>query len=385
MLFRRSEIEQEERRLAPYACKAAESRGRENPIAPDPWRTAFQRDRDRIIHASAFRKLEFKTQVFMTTAGDYHRTRLTHTAEVAQIARIIARALGLNVDLTEAIALAHDLGHTPFGHAGEEAMRVSMKDHGGFEHNAQGLRIVEILEERYPDHPGLNLTFEVREGIIKHDTLYDSPAADERYLPGQPATLECQVVDIADEIAYNCADLDDALKLAYIEEEDLLEIPWLDHLFQKARNESGTTSRRKYRRFAAIGELYEFHVHDALIASNELLQESGAGNVDEVREAGRRLVDFSPETKRKLAELKQFLLRRVYLHPKTLQNSERGRRFITTLFQTYIDKPALMPFKYQKRIEADGLHRVVCDYISGMTDRYLHEQYRGLFHPEIFK
>ncbi len=385
MIVRRSELEQAEKRLAPYACKSAESRGRENPIAPDPWRTDFQRDRDRIIHCSAFRKLEFKTQVFVTTSGDYHRTRLTHTMEVAQIARTLARSLCLNVDLTEAIALAHDLGHTPFGHAGEDAMRLCMKDHGGFEHNAHGLRIVELLEERYPDYPGLNLCYEIREGIVKHDTEYDHPAQNPRFMPGKMAPLEAQVCDISDEIAYNCADLDDALKLGYIEEEDLREIPWIFDLFEKTRHNNGATARQKYIRFGAIGNLYDQHVEDVLSNTSEKLESAGVSTADEVRDYAGRLVDFTPAFKARLRTLKNFLLQRVYMHPKTLGNSMRGGRFITELFAAYAATPRLLPFKYQKKIEAEGTERIVCDYISGMTDRFLHEQYRQLHHPEVFK
>lgn len=385
MINRRQHMEQEERRLAPYACKSLGSRGRENPIAPDTLRTDFQRDRDRIIHCSAFRKLELKTQVFVITASDYHRTRLTHTMEVAQIARTLSRALALNADLTEAIALAHDLGHTPFGHAGEDAMRECMEGHGGFEHNAQGLRIVEYLEERYPEYPGLNLSYEVREGIIKHDSEYDSPTCDERFEPGKAATLEAQVTDLADEVAYNCADLDDALKMDYVDEEDLKEIPWLHDLFERARHEAGQTARGKYIRFRAIGNLYDAHVDDILNRTSGLLEKSGVASVDDVRDHQGRLVDFSEEFKTRISMLKSFLLQRVYHHPRTLVNSERGKTFITQLFRAYEKNPRLMPFKFQKKIETDGLHRVICDYLSGMTDRYLHEQFRALFHPEIFK
>lgn len=383
MINRRSDLEQEEKRLAPYAARAAQSRGRDNPIPPDVLRTDFQRDRDRIIHCSAFRKLELKTQVFIPTTSDYHRTRLTHTMEVAQIGRTLARALMLNSDLTEAIALAHDLGHTPFGHAGEYAMRACMKDFGGFEHNEQGLRIVEYLEERYPDYPGLNLTYEVREGIIKHDTAYDKPTANQRFEPGKMATLESQVADLADEVAYNCADLDDALKLDYIEEDDLKEIEWVHDLFEKARQETGSTAREKYVRFRALGALYDAHVTDIIERTKELIDKSGVKTVDDVRAYPGRLADFSEDFKGRLNTLKSFLLARVYMHPKTLTNSERGSRFIGILFEAYVKNPRLMPFKYQKKVETEGKHRVVCDYLSGMTDRYLHEQYRALFDPAI--
>ena len=382
MINRRHDLEQEEKRLAPYACRARDTKGRENPIAPDALRTDFQRDRDRIIHCSAFRKLEFKTQVFHISASDYHRTRLTHTMEVAQIARTLARALNVNPDLTEAIALAHDLGHTPYGHAGEDAMRACMKDHGGFEHNAQGLRIVEYLEERYPEYPGLNLTYEVREGIIKHDTDYDKPLGNPRFAPEKMPTLESQVVDLADEVAYNCADLDDALKMGYIEEEDLKEIPWLYDLFERSRHEAGLTARGKYVRFRAIGMLYDMHVDDILTHTSYLLEKSGVASVEEVRDHRGRVADFSQPVKDKLAMLKSFLLERVYFHPSTLSNSERGKMFITELFSAYLKNSRLLPFKYQKKIENEAPHRVICDYLSGMTDRYLHQQFRALFHPE---
>ncbi|CAN5331476.1 deoxyguanosinetriphosphate triphosphohydrolase [soil metagenome] len=385
MIYRRQDMEAEERRLAPYAAKSTESKGREHPIAPDELRTDFQRDRDRVIHCSAFRKLELKTQVFITSASDYHRTRLTHTMEVAQIARTLSRALGLNTDLTEAIALAHDLGHTPFGHAGEDAMKECMRDHGGFEHNAQGLRIVEFLEERYPAYPGLNLSYEVREGIIKHDTAYDKPTKNARFEPNRAPTLESQICDLSDEIAYNCADLDDALKMQYLEEEDLQEIGWLNDMFDKARNQAGATARGKYIRFRAIGTLYDAHVNDMLAHTSKSLEAAGITSLDDVRDHKGRIADFSPDFKEQLGVLKSFLLHRVYLHPKTLINSERGKRFITQLFDAYIKTPSLMPFKYQKKIETEGPYRVVCDYLSGMTDRYLHEQYRALFHPEIYK
>ena len=385
MIYRRHDLELEEKRLAPYACKSLESKGREYGIAPDNFRTDFQRDRDRIVHSSAFRKLDHKTQVFGTTFSDYHRTRLTHTMEVAQIARTLAQALGLNPYLTEAIALAHDLGHTPFGHAGEEAMKACMKPMGGFEHNEQGLRIVEYLEERYTEYPGLNLTWEVREGIIKHDTTYDKPTENKRFQPGKMPTLESQVVDLADEIAYNNADLDDALKLQFLFDEDLAEIPFIHELFENARHSTGSSARSKYVRYRAIGDLYDAHVGDALSNSSAQLEKSGVTTVEEVRDHQGRLVDFSAEFKEKIGTLKRFLLERVYNHPTTLASSTRGHLFVKTLFETYLENPRLMPFKYQKKLEMEGPERVVCDYISGMTDRYLHEQYRSLFHPEIYK
>jgi dGTPase len=384
MVLRREDLEKQELDyFAPYALKAVESRGREWGIAPDVDRTDFQRDRDRIIHCSAFRKLEFKTQVFVLSAGDYHRTRLTHTLEVAQIGRSLARTLALNADVVEAIALAHDLGHTPFGHTGEDGMRECMKDHGGFEHNAQSLRIVELLEERSPQIPGLNLTYEVREGLVKHDTDYDSPSVDDRFMPGKMGHLESQVCDLADEIAYNCADLDDALKYGYLEEQDLEAIPWVDEIFRETRKKlGGRKVRDKFVRFKAIGIIYDMHTQDALRYIEKALIENKIQVVDDVRNHLGRLADFSPEFKAQLRVMKDFLLHRVYWHPNALKHNERGKRFIINLFQEYMERPKLLPFKHQNKLEESGAYRVICDYIAGMTDRFLHEQYRSLFHPE---
>lgn len=380
---RREELEEiEHRTLAPYAAKSSESRGRDHPMQGDRLRTEFQRDRDRVIHSTAFRKLEFKTQVHIITAGDYYRTRITHTMEVAQIARTISRALGLNQDLAEAIALAHDFGHTPFGHAGEEGMREAMRDHGGFEHNEQGLRTVEVLEERSLEFPGLNLTYEVREGIIKHDTDYDKPTADARYMPGKMPTLESQVCDLADEIAYNNADLDDALKMGLIEHDDLRGLPWVWELFERARHDLGPDAPQKMVTYRAVGHLYDAHVMDALENSQLGISESGVKSVEDVRNHGRRIVAFSKEFKERISPLKKFLLHRVYFHPKTLRNSMKAKRLVRELFEAYLADTRLLPWKYQKRIAEDGAHRVICDYISGMTDRFFNEQYIGIFQPD---
>ncbi len=382
-MMQREELEAlEHRTLAPYAAKSSESRGRDHPMAPDRLRTEFQRDRDRVIHSTAFRKLEFKTQVHIITAGDYYRTRITHTMEVAQIARTISRALALNQDLAEAIALAHDFGHTPFGHAGEEGMREAMRDHGGFEHNEQGLRTVELLEERSPEFPGLNLTYEVREGIIKHDTDYDKPTADARYMPGRMPTLESQVCDLADEIAYNNADLDDALKMGLIEHDDLKGLPWVWDLFGRARHDLGPAAPQKMVTYRAVGHLYDAHVMDALENSRRNIDASGVRSVTDVRNHDRRIIAFSDEFKERIAPLKKFLLHRVYFHPKTLRNSMKAKRLVRELFEAYLADTRLLPWKYQKRIAEDGAHRVICDYISGMTDRYFNEQYVGIFHPD---
>ncbi|MCB2155556.1 deoxyguanosinetriphosphate triphosphohydrolase [bacterium] len=387
MMRRREQmLEQEERHLAPYAARSRASEGRIHAVNPDPLRTDFQRDRDRIIHSSAFRKLEFKTQVFVAHAGgDYHRTRLTHSLEVAQIARTVCGALGLNTDLAEAIGLGHDLGHTPFGHAGEEAMSECMKDHGGFEHNAQGLRVVELLEERYPNFPGLNLTYEVREGIIKHDTDYDTPDPHPGYKPGKPASLESQVCDLADEIAYNNADLDDALKMGLIVEKDLQKVDWVWEFFEAARSKGASDIRDKFVKFRALSKLYDAHVHDALDTSAKLIEESGVQSLEDVYNHSGRLVSFSPEFQAKVRALKTFLMERVYFHPRILVATNKARRFVLALFENYLENPRQMPLKFQRRIPEEGAHQVICDYIAGMTDRYLMEQYRASFMPEVVR
>lgn len=382
-LAQRPELEAaESASLAPYACRAADSRGREHPVAPDRWRTDFQRDRDRIIHSSYFRRLEFKTQVFSTHASDYPRTRLTHTMEVAQIARTLARCLNLNTDLAEAIALAHDLGHTPFGHAGEDAMKVCMKDHGGFEHNRQGLRVVTDLEERDPSRPGLNLTFEVREGIIKHDTAYDTPDPHPDYDPGRMPPLESQLVDLADEIAYNNADIDDAFKMGLIGIDDLAEVPWIAEVFDRAKHDAGPGTRAKFVRYRALGVLYELYAQDALSASADAIRDSGARTLDDVRGHAGKLVRFSPAFHAQLADLKAFLLARVYKHPKTMLYTYKAHKLVSEMFAHYLDHPLQLPVKHQRRIDSLGPHRVVCDYIAGMTDRFLMQQYRASFVPE---
>ncbi|MBX7244169.1 MAG: deoxyguanosinetriphosphate triphosphohydrolase [Candidatus Sumerlaeaceae bacterium] len=379
----RSDLEKiEDDILAPYAMKSRDTRGRDFPLKPDEFRTEFQRDRDRIIHSTAFRKLEYKTQVYMVEHGDYFRTRLTHTMEVAQIARTMARNLRLNADLTEAIALAHDVGHTPFGHSGEEAVKKLMADEGGFEHNEQGLRVVEYLEERYPDIPGLNLTWEVREGIIKHDTAYDKPNAEERFLPHLAPTLESQLCDIADEIAYNNHDIDDAIKMGLIEMRDLAEVEWVGEVVEAARRSCPAGAAEKFVKYRAIGTLIDMQVGDALRATMRNINELGIKTVDDVRALkGRRVVRLSPEMSAKTAKLKAFMMARVYRHPSVVRMATKAERFITRLFNLYVEIPEQLPLKYQARIEKDGLKRVVTDYIGGMTDRYLLDDYTRAFEP----
>lgn len=380
----KDDIEKRESRiLAPYAFKSADTRGRDYPVSPDILRTEFQRDRDRIIHSTAFRRLEYKTQVFVIHEGDYFRTRLTHTMEVAQIARTLARNLRLNVDLTEAIALAHDIGHTPFGHSGERVLRQFMKSDGGFEHNEQGLRVVEYLEERYQDIPGLNLTFEVREGIIKHSTSYDEPRIEERFEPHKSPTLEAQLVDLADEIAYNNHDLDDALAMELIDEQDLQAVPWCWEEFQIARKHLKDNPKDKFVKYRTIGTIINMQVMDAIQQTQQNIIQYNIKTPEDIRALGKKIARFSPEMVERNKQLKNFLMKNVYNHPRTIKMVTKAERFVSELFASYLEVPQQLPRKYQERIEKEGEKRVICDYISGMTDRYLLEEYIKLFDPQI--
>jgi dGTPase len=373
----------EDRILAPYATRSAQSRGREVAEQPDRLRTEFQRDRDRILHCAAFRKLEYKTQVYVTHEGDYFRTRLTHTLEAAQIARTLARSLGLNPDLTEAVALAHDLGHTPFGHTGEAVLRELLKADGGFEHNAQSLRVVEVLEERFHDRPGLNLTWEVREGIAHHSTAYDKPEVNRYMQDGRQPSLEAQLVDLADEIAYNHHDLDDALQMGLLTPEQLDEIGWLGELWREARASlpDKTSIEQVKNRF--LGRLLDRTVNDLLDATGRALEAAGVDSPEAARARGGRLVGFSASMGPRHAALREFLQRRVYNHPATLRMQTKAARFLTRLFQLYLEKPELLPLKHQQRIPSCGLKRVLTDYLSGMTDRYCVEEYILNFEPTL--
>ncbi|MBI4711729.1 MAG: deoxyguanosinetriphosphate triphosphohydrolase [Planctomycetes bacterium] len=374
----RTELEsQESKLLAPYAMKSAESLGRRYPEPEHDYRTAFQRDRDRVIHSTAFRRLEYKTQVFVNHEGDHYRTRLTHTIEVTQIARTIARALNLNEDLTEAIALAHDLGHTPFGHAGEEALHELMKGYGGFEHNAQGLRVVELLERRYPQYTGLNLSYEVRESLVKHKTAYDKPQIPAEYHPEWQPLLEAQVVDAADVIAYDNHDLDDGIRGNLTKDADLKDV----QLWQTASSKHRDTPPEFFRPQTII-TLINIMATDLVNNSIRLLKESNIKNVADARRSGR-LIAFSEQVAAQRKELEDFLYKNVYRHYRVVRMAEKSKRFIELLFNAYIDKPAGLPIYYQKlsQQEGVGLHQAVADYLSGMTDRYAQEEYKKLFEP----
>ncbi|WP_337843892.1 deoxyguanosinetriphosphate triphosphohydrolase [Thermus sp.] len=373
MLFPRERLLELEDRLAPYAQKAKDTRGRAHPEPESPYRTPYQKDRDRILHTTAFRRLEYKTQVFPNWAGDYYRTRLTHTLEVVQVARSIARALGLNEDLTEAIALSHDLGHPPFGHTGEKVLDELMKDHGGFEHNAQALRILTHLEVRYPGFRGLNLTHEVLEGIATHETAY-APGFKPAY-EGQ-GTLEAQVVDLSDAIAYAAHDLDDGLRSGLLSPGELKEVPFLKDLAQEVgvRLEGmGELARR-----ILIRELLGFLITDATLATHRRVEVARVGSAEEVRRHPQRLAGLSEEVEGHHKALKAFLMEQLYRHPEVLRERRKAEAVLEGLFEAYTRFPELLPRHIQERIGEEGLHRAVCDYLAGMTDRFALEEYRRL-------
>ncbi len=382
MIVTREQLEERERRiLAPYAMKSGESRGRVHPEDEDTHRTAFQKDRDRIIHTTAFRRLEYKTQVFVFGEGDYYRNRLTHTIEVAQIGRSLARALGLNEDLTEAICLAHDMGHPPFGHTGEFTLNELMNGYGGFDHQRQTMRIVEKLERRYPDFPGLNLTYEVREGLVKHDTDYDVVHA-EGYEPERRGTLECQIANLADEIAYNTADLDDGLRSGILHPRDVQQLTIWRYVMDSI-NESYEAPITDMLRHRAIRRLVGIEVRDVIATTQRRLEKYAISSLEDVRNFEHNLADYSPELTRLNLELKSFLMDNFYRHYRVMRMAAKAHRLLTALFEAYVTEPQQLPLETQRKAREDpeGLHRVVCDYIAGMTDRYALEEYRKLFDP----
>ncbi|MBN1532928.1 MAG: deoxyguanosinetriphosphate triphosphohydrolase [Spirochaetes bacterium] len=377
---RRYLAESEDKRLAPYAARSAASRGRKYQEAPHPYRTEYQRDRERIIHSRAFRRLEYKTQVFINHEGDHYRTRLTHTIEVAQIARSIARALRLNEDLAESVALAHDLGHTPFGHAGEAELNTLLRDHGGFEHNRQSLRIVEELEKRYSRFNGLNLTWETREGIIKHSTSYDTPEAG-LYSPELQPSLEAQIIDYADEIAYNNHDLDDGLSsgLLQMEEVEALGI-WIMAGKHSGIEECGD---RKMMVNEMIRRIINLLVSDFIDYTSTRIRERGVKNYGDVTGAGEKLTGFSAPVRGMNDELKAFLRAKLYNHYRVARMTIKAQRVVRELFAIYTTHPDTLPDSYQERIPRDGVQLTATDYIAGMTDRYALEEHLKLTDPMI--
>jgi len=366
--------------LAPYAMKSYLSRGRVHKETEHPYRSVYQRDRDRIIHSAAFRRLEYKTQVFVNHEGDYYRTRLTHTLEVSQIARTIASALGLNVDLTEAIALAHDLGHTPFGHSGEDALNELMSKMGGFNHNMQGLRVVDYLEERYPNFPGINLTWEVREGIVKHSSAFDIAGKLKEFYPNELPLLETQIVDIADEIAYDNHDIDDGLTSGLIKEKDLEELSIWKSVNKNIDAKFPRISPDK-KKYLIIRSLIDIQVTDLLAETEKNLIKFKLKSYSDARKLEKKAVTFSKEMVKLREPLRDFLMNKLYKHYRVIRMSTKAKRFIKELFNVYLDNPSQLPAEVQKRIEADGTRRSVCDYIAGMTDRYALDEYKKLFDP----
>jgi dGTPase len=373
----RIELEQiEYKLLAPYAQKSADSRGRAFPEPKHTLRTDFQRDRDRIIHSRAFRRLEYKTQVFLNGTGDHLRTRLTHTMEVAGISRGIARALRLNEDLTESIALAHDLGHPPFGHTGEEMLNKLMKDHGGFEHNLQSLRVVTELEEKYPDFNGLNLTWETREGLAKHYTQFDKPANVEEF-DFKSSALEAQIANVADEVTYYSHDLDDGLDAGLITLDQLRQVEIWQTTFERVNREHPGLERERLREFT-IRELIEREVTDVVVTSDANITAANVQSADDVRRLSKSLISYSKELKKANQQLRDFLYKNLYFNPVKLAPHERAVEAMSELFRAFAANPRLMGESTQRRLGEVGLHRAICDYIAGMTDRFALEEYKRI-------
>lgn len=367
--------------LAGYACTSSSSRGRKYPEEHRDNRPAFERDRDRIIHCAAFRRLEYKTQVFVNHEGDYYRTRLTHSLEVAQIGRAIARKLRLNEELTEALALSHDLGHTPFGHTGEEVLNRLMQGYGGFEHNMQSFRVVDELEERYPGFNGLNLTWEVREGIIKHSTPYDAVSdVLAEFLPGTVSSIEGQIINYADEIAYNNHDIDDGLKSGYITLEMLEQVELWREVCAGVRQKFPVIDDKRLV-FQTISALIGLLITDLCTTSLVNIEQFGIKTQDDIRRVNRAVVHFTDDITARNMELKRFLFHSLYRHYKVDKMRVKSEVVITRLFETYVRHPNLLPPKYHSRQERFGLQRVVCDYIAGMTDRFAFDEYKRLFEP----
>jgi dGTPase len=381
MHMNRAKLEkQENQTLAPYAVHSKDSKGRKHSEDEHDYRTCFQRDRDRILHTSAFRRLEYKTQVFINHEGDYYRTRLTHTLEVAQIGRTIARALAANEDLVEAICLAHDIGHPPFGHSGETTLASLMLDHGGFDHNKQTLRIVTLLENRFPEFDGLNLTWEVLEGIVKHETEYDKSDA-EGFNPKLRGHLEAQITNVADELAYTAHDLDDGLRSgmiipAQLDGLDLWEIV-LDDLAIRDKQFNDLTRHQVIRRM--IGMM----VTDQIESTEERISENDLHSLMELQKMRTNLVGFSEQMQNRNMQLKDFLYTNLYRHFRVMRMQTKAEMIVTKMFAAYIAEPMMMPENIQQAIKKYGLERATCDYLSGMTDRFAIEEYQKVFDPQF--
>ncbi len=393
-------LEHEETWLAPYAMTSRASQGRQYPEAPHPFRTVFQRDRERIVHSTAFRRMVGKTQVLVGPINDHHRTRLTHSLEVAQISRTIARRLRLNEDLVEAIALSHDIGHPPFGHAGEAALNECMQEHGGFDHNLYGLRRVDWLEDRYPDFPGLNLSWELREAFVQHSRRRDVPEFAGFFGAGSPL-VEAQVVDAADSLAYDAHDTDDAIAIGLIALDDLEEVELWRKTAIVVRSQFSQIRGDAFRR-AVIRELISLQVLDLIAATERRLKETGVSSVADVRAQQKPIVEFGSELRELKRGLEGFLRTRVYRHHRVIRMAETGKRLLRSLFHEFVRNPELLPDQHLLRwLDAPAksararqltaplpkarettIERVVADYLAGMTDRFARQEYLRLFHPD---
>jgi dGTPase len=381
MFFDREKLEEIETLiLAPYATHARDSKGRLHPDSEPDYRTAFQRDRDRIIHTTAFRRLEYKTQVFINYEGDYYRTRLTHTLEVAQTGRTIARALGANEDLVEAISLAHDLGHPPFGHSGETTLNQMMKDHGGFNHNRHSFRIVTEIEERYPTFPGLNLSWEVLEGMVKHETAYDISDAS-GFSPELRGSLEAQITNVADELAYTAHDLDDGLRSGMIEPAMLSGMALWEMITEGLGLE--WRSLDDLSRHEIIRELIGIDITAMVRSTHQRIEASGVKSLLELQSLPYNVIGFDDDMRKKNDELKAFLYQNMYRQYRVVRMQKKAERVLSELFKAYAAEPTMLPKHFQDLIEIKGLERTVCDYLAGMTDRFAVEEYQKLFDPSL--
>lgn len=375
----REELEARERAtLAPYAQFSADTRGRVHKEDPPEWRTHYQRDRDRVIHSRAFRRLEYKTQVFLNGSGDHLRTRLTHTMEVAAITRNIARALRINEDLAETIALAHDLGHSPFGHKGEMVLNKLMKKYGGFEHNRQSLRIVEELEQKYPQFDGLNLTWEVREGLIKHYTAYDHPSKRKGF-DAKSSSLEAQVANLADEITYYSHDLDDGLESGLLSDKRLCkDVRLWAEASRRIKKEYGDLPEES-RRYFIIRCLIDGHVKDVVTTTEKHLADAGVKSADDVRLQPEPLVRYSERRRAANLELRDYLYENLYYNPVVHEPNTRAVRMLEELFNYYMKHPEQIGSRFRERARKEGWPRAICDYLAGMTDRYAIQEHHRLF------
>ena len=379
-MFTREQLEaHEENNLAPYGLRSGKSRGRAVHEDESAYRTSFQKDRDRILHTTAFRRLEYKTQVFFNYEGDYYRTRLTHTLEVAQVGRTVARALGANEDLVEAICLAHDLGHPPFGHSGEVALNRLLQEHGGFDHNKQSLRIVTKLEKRYPNFNGLNLTWEVREGIVKHETEYDISDASS-YDPELRGHLEAQIANAADELAYSAHDLDDGLRSGMLNPSMLDGLELWEIMLHSINHPSGAPLD-ELSRHRIIRKLVGMEVTDLVTTTSAKLRDSGVKSARELQSLPYNVIGFSEDMTRRNRELKDFLYKKLYRQPRVVRMAVKAEKIVSDLYRAYRDEPEMLPYQVQDNIESRGLERSICDYLAGMTDRYATEEHAKLFDP----